>query len=199
MKKIKDIWNNKELRCGGYYELAMEVSSNKEIEPVKELTKQVFQCDFVHGPFNSNFELVELDLEYFDNLGYIEIEDKKVPFKTFNVPEEGNEGSNWLDICVYTAIYEEIFGDEYQTWSTEGKWHKGYDNQLIRILNRLNSIYKIRIGVIGFEISGMYYLQNLRHKELTENDVSHTKFFVNKDEDLKSNNWNMVTQLVTNE
>lgn len=195
MKTAKEIWNNEELRCGGFYELAIEVSSNEEREPVKELTKQLFQLDFIKGPFNSEFTNVELDLEYFDNLGFIEIEEKKVPFKTFNVPEDGEGGSNWLDICVYTAIYEEILGKEYQTWATEGKWHKGFDNLLIQILEELNSVRKIRIGVIGFEVSGMYYLQTLKEKELTDNDTTHTKFFVNKGEKLKGKNWELVHKL----
>ena len=128
-------------------------------------------------------------------MGYIEIEDKKVPFKTFNIPEEGEGGSNWLDICIYTAIYEEILGKEFQTWAIVGKWHEGFDKRLIQILEELNSIQKIRIGVIGFEISGMYYLQNLKEKELTPNDISHTKFFVNKYEQLKGNNWAVVNEL----
>ncbi len=76
MKTAKEIWNNEALKCGGFYELVIEVSSNEERASVKALTKKLFQLDFVKGPFNAEFIKVELDLEYFDNLGFIEVEEK---------------------------------------------------------------------------------------------------------------------------
>lgn len=192
---IKEIWNNRNLRSGGYYELAMEVSSNKEIKPVRALTKRLFQLDFISGPFNSEFKEIDLDLEYFDNLGSIQIQDKLVPFKTFSFPEDGVDGSNWLDISIYTAIYEEILGKEYQTWASDGKRHEAFDKLLIKILNELNTIHKIRVGIIGFEISGTYYLQTLKEQQLTKNDISHTKIFVNKGEILKGDNLTFVNEI----
>jgi hypothetical protein len=195
MQPVKEIWNNKELRCGGFYELAIEVSSNEERESLSRLTTKLFQLDFVKGPFNTEFESVSLDLEYFDNLGFIEVEGKKVPFKTYNIIEEGEDGSNWLDISFYSGIYEEVFGKEYQTWAKEGKWHKGFDNCLFQILKELNSVIKIRIGLIGFEVSGMYNLRYLKERELTENDISHTKFFANKGILLNGKNWQIVKEI----
>ena len=100
-----------------------------------------------------------------------------------------------MDLHIYTNIYETILGKEYQTWATEGKWHNGFDKRLIQILKELNLVHRIRIALIGFEVSGMYYLQSLKERDLTGIDVSHTKFFVNKGEKLKGNNWDLVNEL----
>ncbi|MEM1326061.1 MAG: hypothetical protein AAGI23_08915, partial [Bacteroidota bacterium] len=171
------------------------VCENTYQQPVRDLIKRLFELDFVKGPFTSDFEATHIGNSAFENIGYIEVDNKKVPFKTFNIPEDGEGGSNWLDICIYTAMYEKILGHEYITWDTNAKWYEGIDQLLTQILNELNQVYPIRIGVLGFEISGMYYLQTLKEKELTEQDISYTKFFVNKEETLKGNNWEVVTQL----
>lgn len=200
MKTAKEIWNNKELRCGGFYELAIEISNNNQPrEKIEEILKSIFEVNFIKGPFDNHFNEADLFLDmengYGVNLGYLEIDDSQIPFKTFFLREEGENGSNWLDLCFYTAMYEHILGEEYQTWATNGNWHKGFDKLLIKILSHLNSKHKIRIGIIGFEVSGMYYLQTLMEKELTKNDVSHTKFFVNKGEELNGKNWDLVNEL----
>lgn len=200
MRTAKEIWNDQELRCGGFYELAIEISENNlERKEVIEYLKSLFEIESVDGPFDHHFNksdyFVDTENGYGENLGYLEIEGVDIPFKTVFISEEGEEGSNWIDICFYTAIYEELLGNEYKTWATDAKWHKGFDDKLILILKHLNSIRKVRIGLIGFEISGEYYLKTLKDKELSKNDVSHTKFFVNKEEEIKPQNWKFVNQI----
>ncbi|MEM6263268.1 MAG: hypothetical protein AAGI38_12220 [Bacteroidota bacterium] len=195
MEKLKEIWNNKELRSGDFYELAIEVSNPQEVGSVKVLTNKLFELPHVRGPFDNDFEPTKLDLNYFDNLGYFIVDSRKVPFKTFHFPPEGENASSWLDILVDTSIYEAILGKEYQTWSSDAKWHKGLDSILIDSLKALNSVHQVRVGLIGWEVSGMYTLKTLREKQLEKVHFSPTKFFVNKDENLKGNNWSFISEL----
>ena len=200
IRSAKELWHDKELRCGGFYELAIEISdNNQDRAEILNLLKLIYEIEFVHGPFDHEFNksdfFVDIENGYGENLGYLEVENKQIPFKTVFISEEGKEGSNWINICFYTAMYEEVLGKEFQTWATNGKWHAGFDEKLILILKHINSTYKVRIGSIGFELSGMYYLKTLQEKLLTKIDVSHTKFFVNKGEDIISRNWKMVNQI----
>lgn len=202
MRRAKEIWNNDELRCGGFYELAIEVSdNNKPREWIENILTSIFELEFIEGPFDNQLNKSDffLDMEngYGENLGYLRIDGNEIPFKTVFISEEGQNESNWLDLCFYTAIYEQVLGKQYQTWATNGKWHKGFDEMLETVLIHLNSKQKIRMGVLGFEVSGIYYLKTLMEKELTNNDVSHTKFFVNKGEILKGKNWDLVSEIKT--
>jgi hypothetical protein len=51
------------------------------------------------------------------------------------------------------------------------------------------------LGLIGFEISGMYDLEYLEKAELLKNDTSHAKFLINQGEKIKENNWKVVYRL----
>lgn len=200
IKKSREIWDNKELRCGGFYELSIEVTDNNQPqEKIEEILNLIYELDYIHGPFdnelNKNDLFIDMENGYGENLGCLEIKDSQIPFKTVFIREQDTNGSNWVDLCFYTAMYEYVLGNEYKTWSTKGKWHQEFDELLIRILKHLNTKHKIRIGVLGFEVSGMYSLKTLKERELTENDVSHTKFFVNKDVILKNKNWDLVNEL----
>lgn len=180
MEKLTQIWNDDKFRCGGFYELDVEISDNSSSPPIKELLQSLFELDFVKGPFNWEFEKIDLDLEYFENLGLIEVDDKLIPFKIYYISEEGQDGNIWLDISIYTAILEEVLGQEYRTWSENPKYHPCLDEQLLKILKKWNSVYKIKLGTLGFEVSGMYDLEWLTENQLRENDVLFTRFFVNK-------------------
>ena len=181
MREIRDIWNNSDIRCGGFYEMAIQVSDNKSIEPIRKLTKAVFNIDFINGPYDNDFNNTQIDLEYFENIGLIKIENKFLPFKTYHISEEGDDGNNWLDISIYTGILEEILGKEYKTWDTNSKLHEGVDKLLVDLLKVINSRFKIKLGILGFEVSGMYDLEWLMDNELKNADISHTRFYIDSD------------------
>jgi len=180
MTTAKEIWNNKDLRCGGFYELSIQVSDNQSGDPIKLLAKTIFEMDFVKGPFDDQFNKVELDLEYGNNLGYLVIEGKQLPFQTYFMLLEGDGEYHWLDISIHTAMLENVLGEEYKTWTLDAKWHKGLDDLLMDILKQLNHVFNIQMAMIGFEVSTMYGIDWLINNELQDHDISHTKFFVNK-------------------
>ncbi|MGH1338451.1 MAG: Fic family protein [Aureispira sp.] len=188
MKTAQELWANKEWRKGGVYELALEVCSNKEKQPVVDLAQALFELDVIQGPFNRDFEPAPLDTEYFRSIGYIEVGAIQVPFVLFFISEEGDGGSNWLDISIYTGLYEEAFGEAYKTWAEEATWNEALEQVFAQIIQELNAVYKIRLGLLGYEISGLYSLQGLKEKELPEDLSNPSTFFLNEGEILKGKN-----------
>ena len=183
MKEVIEIWNSDKYKCGGFYEIAMQIENNENSKKVEKLLENLFQIGNISGPFDNNFKNKKLDLEYFENVGILEINNKKLPFKTHHFP--GDNGINWFDISIYTSMLEKVLGNEYQTWNINGnetKFHEELDRILINILRTLNTKCKIQLGILGFEVSGMYELESLLKKELTENDVAFSRFFINKSE-----------------
>ena len=193
LKTAQELWENKEWRKGGVYELAIEVCSNKEKQPIIDLAQALFELDTVQGPFNRDFETAPLDTEYFRSIGYLEVGEIQVPFVLFFISEEGEGGSNWLDISIYTGLYEEAFGEEYKTWAEEATWNEDLEAALTHILEQLNAQYKIRLGLLGYEISGLYNLQGLQEQGLPRAIVNPSRFFLNKGAHLKGENKEQVT------
>lgn len=181
MDEVIKIWNNDKYKSGGFYEIAMQIENNDDSKIVKILLEKLFQIENISGPFDNNLEHKKLDLEYFENIGILEINNKKLPFKTHHFP--GDNGINWLDISIYTAMLEKVLGTEYQTWNINGndtKFHEGLDKILIDILRILNAERNIQLGILGFEVSAMYEFDWLSKNELTENDIAFSRFFINK-------------------
>lgn len=46
----------------------------------------------------------------------------------------------------------------------------------------VNSRFQIKLGLLGFEVSGMYDLKWLMGNELKNTDISHTRFYINSDD-----------------
>ena len=63
--EIKTIFLNKEIRCGGFYELCIQVCPSSEMEPIKKYSNYIKSLEYVDGPFDDNFELTEFNIEDF--------------------------------------------------------------------------------------------------------------------------------------
>lgn len=178
MTAIKDIFLNKDLRCGGFYELAIQVCPSIDNNPIKLFTEFIWTLSNVSGPFDEDFKTIPTNIEDFQHSGLIRLENFDIPLITYNVRETEpiETGFNWFDICFYTAAIEQVFGSEYQTW----KEHPKVPSQLIdfftKTLKELYKIYPFQLALFGFEVSGMYYLEHLG-KPLTDNWIT-SNFFV---------------------
>jgi len=159
----RELFLNSELRTGGFYELALQVCPSLNNEPIQLYTDFIWQLDNVEGPFDSNFELITTDLANIEHRGIVNLDGNVIPFMTYNVREEEplETGFNWFDICFYTAAIEQIFGDEYQTWTEQPK----VPNELSKFMNlcasELYKIYPFELALIDFETSGQYYIDDL--------------------------------------
>ena len=191
MTETKDIFLNKEIRCGGFYELCIQVCSSLDVEPIKKYLDYIKSLENIDGPFNENFELTESNIENFEHQWILNLKDVSIPFKTFNIREDEpiESGFNWFNISFYTATIEKIFGEEYQTWSENPK----YPTELVAFLHKtvtdLNKIYPFQLAMLDFEISGQYYLADLS-TDLSAGfeNWAKSKFFVN------SKNYNSLSE-----
>ncbi|MGD1889554.1 MAG: hypothetical protein ACFB15_02965 [Cyclobacteriaceae bacterium] len=171
---------DKKLRLGGFYELSIQVCPSKDMKPIEKYTDYLWKLDNVEGPFDIDFNKTTIDFENFENQGIINLDDKSIPFKTFNIreTEPTESGFNWFDISLYTAAIEQVFGQEYQTWTENPKSPELLDKFLQHLINSLYRIYPFKLAMIDFEISGQYYLEDL--KDEFENWTS-SIFFIGRE------------------
>ena len=181
MTDTKNLFLNKELRAGGFYELAIQVCPSSDNEPIRRYTNFIWTLDKVQGPFDDNFDKIQTDIKNNRHNGILRLGEFEIPFMTYNIREEEpiETGFNWFDICFYTAAIENVFGSEYETWTEIPKAPKQLDDFLIMTLKTLYKIYPLKLAILGFEVSGQYYLDNLK-TDLTY-DCTPTNFFLGQD------------------
>ena len=181
MTNAKDIFLDKNLRTGGFYELSIQVCPSLDNEPIRHYSDFIWSLKNVEGPFDLDFNSVKVDIENNEHNGILQLDNFTIPFMTYNIREIEpiDSGFNWFDICFYTAAIENVFGDEYVTWLENPKSPLEIDEFMKFILKSLYKIFPFQLAIIDFEVSGQYYLHDLKDKiELMWN---HPKFYVGKD------------------
>lgn len=159
----KDLFFDKELRTGGFYELAIQVCPSADNEPIRLYMDFIWKLKNVEGPFDGNFKVIPTDIINTTHEGILHLDDHAIPFMTYNIREVEpiETGFNWFDICFYTSAIERIFGPEYLTWTENPKLPEQLNNFLINVLKNLYGIYPFQLAIKGFEVSGQSYLENL--------------------------------------
>ncbi|MBE0661137.1 MAG: hypothetical protein IH597_01615 [Bacteroidales bacterium] len=177
MNKEKEIFQRDDLRTGGFYELCIQVCPSIDNKPIELYINYIWTLDNVKGPFDKDFNKTEIDINNFEHQGLITLDNSLIPFKTFNIREEEpiEAGFNWFDISFYTAAIEYVFGEEYKTWTEKPKCPPQIERFFDSLIKQLFKIYKFKLAIIDFEVSGQYYLDDL--KKPIEN-IFYPKFFV---------------------
>jgi hypothetical protein len=185
MTELKDIFLDKELRCGGFYELAIQVCPSTDNEPIKLFTDFIWTLNNVSGPYDQDFGTMQTDIRNFQHDGLIRLGIFDIPFMTYNIREtESIEiGYNWFDICFYTAAIEHIFGSEYKTWTEQPKVPKELTDFFTMTLKNLYKIFPFKLAMLDFEVSGLYYLDDLTNP-LTNTGTTATFYLGQKNYDL---------------
>lgn len=180
MTSGKDIFLDKDLRVGGFYELAIQVCPSINNEPIRLYTDFIWSLKNVEGPFDINYNSIKVDIANIQHNGVLHLDNFAIPFMTYNIKEAEpiETGFNWFDICFYTATIEKVFGSEYQTWTENPNVPKQLKQFFHRTLKQLFGIYPFQLAILDFEISGQYYLDDLK-KALT-NSWTPSSFFVGK-------------------
>lgn len=171
---------NEKLRCGGFYELCVQVCPSINMEPIKVYSDFIWALENVDGPYDSNFDKISIDIENVEHQGILTISEYVIPFKTFNIREQEpvETGYNWFDVCFYTAAIKEVFGQEYNIWTDNPKCPEPLEKFLHRTMKALHGIYPFELAIIDFEISGQYYLDDLK-KEF--NNWTSSRFYTGKE------------------
>ncbi|MFV0212742.1 hypothetical protein OBK22_13190 [Empedobacter falsenii] len=185
MTEKKNIFLDKDLRCGGFYELAIQVCPSIDNDPIKLYTDFIWTLNNVSGPFDEDFNTIQTDIEIFQHRGLIRLDNFVIPFLTYNVRETEpiETGFNWFDICFYTAAIEHVFGSEYQTWTENPKVPKELTDFFTKTLKDLYKIFPFELAMLDFEVSGQYYLDDLT-KPMINNWTSSTFYVGQKNYDL---------------
>jgi hypothetical protein len=176
----KELFLDKNLKKGGFYELSIQVCPSVDNFPIELYTDYIWSLKNVDGPFDNEFNKVKIDIENFEHNGILHLENKTIPFKTYNIRETEpiESGFNWFDICFYTSAIEKVFGEEYTTWTEIQNPPTVLKEFLEVTMKNLFKIYPCQLAMIDFEISGQYYLNDLKGE--FEN-FTYSKFYIGKE------------------
>ncbi|WP_192502058.1 hypothetical protein, partial [Flavobacterium sp. PL002] len=145
----------------------------------KEYTDFIWNLKNVDGPFDKNFNIIEVNIENMEHQGIMNLGNYSIPFKTFNIREENpiETGYNWFDISFYAEAIEKIFGEEYTTWTEIQNSPKLLTAFFHQVMKSFFEIHNFELAMIDYEVSGQYYFSDL--KSNFENYTS-TKFYIAK-------------------
>ena len=136
--------------------------------------------DNVDGPYDNEFNRATIDITNYEHKGLLTVDKRIIPFKTFNIREYEpiETGFNWFDISIYTSAIEHVFGDNYKTWTENPNPPKAIIDFFHWTMKELHKIYPFKLAFIDFEVSGQYYLDDLKGKI---NNWTKTKFYVGQE------------------
>ena len=197
MTKSKEIFLDKDLRCGGFYELAIQVCPSIDNDPIQLYTDFIWSLKEVSGPFDEDYKIIKTDIENIEHRGLIRLENFDIPFMTYNIRETEpiETGFNWFDICFYTAAIEHVFGSEYQTWTENPNVPKQLTDFFTKTLKDLFNLFPFELAILDFEVSGQYYLDDLMNP-LTSNLTTSNLYVGRKNfEIISPNNRKLVKQI----
>jgi len=180
MTDTKSLFQNEDLRCGGFYELCIQVCPSIDTKPIELYTNYFWTLANIQGPFDKDFNKVQIPSEFYELEGLLTLESFIIPFKTFNMREQEpiETGSNWFDISFYTATLDYVFGLTNQHWRESDSCPSILKDFLLDMIRKFYSIHRFQLAFIDFEISGQYYLNDLKGNL---NNWTNTKFFVGKE------------------
>ncbi len=194
MTDTKSLFQNNDLRCGGFYELCIQVCPSIDTKPIQLYTNYFWTLDNIEGPFDKEFNKIQIPNEYYELQGLLTLDNFIIPFKTFNIREQEpiETGSNWFDISFYTATLDYVFGLTNQHWSESDSCPTILKNFLVDTMRKFYSVHSFQLAFLDFEISGQYYLNDLKGDL---NNLTNTKFFVGKENytEIKSDFKSLVT------
>lgn len=196
MTDTKNLYLNDDIRCGGFYELCIQVSPTVDTISLKAYNDFFWSLDIVSGPFNDRLEKVNVDIDNYTQEGILAIDGRQIPFKQFNIREAEPvaTGFNWFDISFYTATIEHVFQLEPQHWSDNPNVPPKLQEFLLDTMKELYKLHPFLLSFIDFEISGQYYLHDLSGDL---NNWTNTKFFAGRQhaEEVKQEYKDLVTFL----
>jgi hypothetical protein len=117
MTDSKKLLFDKEARCGGFYELSIQVCRSLDNNPINLYTDFLWKQSNVEGPFEETWDGYTnsaLDYQNAVNYGVMTIDKFPIPFQSYNVREEHSEetGYNWFDISFYEETLNKTFDVE---------------------------------------------------------------------------------------
>jgi len=198
MTENKTLLFDKEARCGGFYELCIQVCPSIDNSPITLYTDFLWTQSNIEGPFEetwNGYTNSKLEYENAINNGVLTLDKYSIPFLTYNVREESpiETGFNWFDICFYEETLNKVFKVENIFAEENSYYKKVIDTYLTKLMKDFYQVYPFQLAMIDFEISGQYYLDNLIKGDL--NNWTNTKYFIGQQNlaDIKEEYKSLVT------
>jgi hypothetical protein len=164
-QETEKIFRNRDNWAGGFYGLYFQVCSSEDHEPIKLYTKYIWELNCVYGTLNDEYIKIPIKNNPNEfNKGVLKIKGYEIPFVTGNVCEEN--GYNWFDISIATAMIEIIFGAEYITWNANPNVPNELKIFFDNIAKELYKVYPFQLGMTGFQISGINYIEDILKNKL---------------------------------
>jgi len=190
-QETKEIYLNNEYKKGGFYELSIQVCPNNNFNPIQKYTNYIWDLDYVYGPLDKNYNLINVNNKknIFNN-GILIINEYEIPFLTMNICED--TGYNWFNISICVGVIEKIFGNEYIVWNENPNIPKILKIFHKDIIKELYKIFPFELGISGFQVSGIKYLEDLIKTEFKKGNSTIYYIGNNNYERLSTNNKNNV-------
>ena len=174
MSSVKQIFIDSDIRCGGFFELAIQVSPSSEQDSVRAYRTLIWQLSEVQGPYDAHMNLIPSDPDGYKQEGVLSLGNRHIPFKLHYIKEEPfDSGYNWFTLSIYTATIGRVFDLQYSTFTGIGELPEALDNFLVNLMKSLNKIFPFLLALKDFDITGEYYLENLQKPGLLNWTGSH--------------------------
>lgn len=174
---------NPENWYGSHYELAIEYPKGNDTE-LLEAINSVWHQPELTGPWREkegwgkDAQPVD-DLETEDSnhcYGLIELEKSMViGCLSLTVRESGNDGSDWLCLCIPTGMLELVFEVEYPIVRNRNPWLDIVDRFFLRCAIVVNNVSSFDLAIVGEEVSGY-----VNRKEVTPEIVKRGGYVLSK-------------------
>lgn len=172
---IPEIFFDENIQESSFYELAIQVSEDKNTKISLKYAQYIWSLNEVEGPLDAEGNLVEFDVEKYYHDGIVQLGKHIIPFR-LNVDKE-EPGSYWFGICFYSDAITKVFGSKYKTYTEFPVVPNAITKFFVKLMKELNSIHPFLLALVGSEVSGQYYLRNFAN-DMSDNIISNCLFYV---------------------
>ncbi|RYZ86207.1 MAG: hypothetical protein EOP04_14330 [Proteobacteria bacterium] len=178
MSDLKDMFVNPRLRVGGYFELAIQVSESVDNEVVRKYKKHLWDLLYIDGPYDREMSPKDVEPDGYCEEGIVHLYGRSIPFITYYIKEESpvESGYNWFDVSFFTEAIDFVFGATNSDWPSRPSPPEEIRVFFKELMEAFYSIHPFRLAFCDFEISGQYYLHDLKAPNLQ--NWTNTHFYV---------------------
>lgn len=160
MGALPEIFFNEDFQESSFYELAIQVCEDKNTLLMNTYAQHIWNLNEVNGSLDADGNQIEFDIEKNYHDGIVQLGKHIIPFRLHIDKEE--PGSYWFGICFYTAAITKVFGSKYKTYTEFPLVPNAITKFFTKTMKELYSIHPFLLAMVGHEVSGQYYLQNLQ-------------------------------------
>lgn len=176
MNLEKIIFLDKTIRCGGFFELSIQVEPSTKADIIGLYKTYLWNLENIDGPYDESYNKAVWSPDSYREEGIMHLGEKFIPFKTHYIQEQDPPNTQWFDVSLYTATVDRVF---HQV-RTQDPFEPAIPGELDAFLTNLAlgffKVHPFELAYIGFEIAQDYQLEDLKSGALPINSAQH--FFI---------------------